>query len=181
MEIFKAYKHNPPHLFRPGAKYFITASTYRKEPFLKLDTTKERLLYSIQKGYSDNGWTVEDWVILDNHYHLMVNAPDNTLGLSELIRDIHKFTALWVKKNIASLNTQGRIWYNYWDTCISYEKSYYARLNYIWHNPVKHDYVENASDWKFGSYYYRLENEREMLAEIEKKYPCDKVNVFDDF
>ena len=181
METYKTYIHNPPHLFRPEAKYFITASTYRKQHLLTTDSAKEKLLHSIHKGFSDSNWTVEDWVILDNHYHLMVNAPEDPSSLGKIIQDIHKFTAIWMKQNIQTLTTQRRIWYNYRDTCITYEHSYYARLNYIWHNPVKHDYVEGASEWKFSSYHFRLENEKDLLTEIVKKYPCDDVNVYDDF
>jgi len=181
MEIYKTYKHNPPHLFRSEAKYFITASTYLRKSFLKLDSAKERLLYSIQRGFSENGWLLEDWVVLNNHYHLMADAQNNALNLSRIMRDIHKFTALWMKKNITGLDKEAHIWYNYWDTCITYEKSYFARLNYIWHNPTKHGYVEDAADWKFGSYYLRMKNEKGLLVEIGKKYPCDKVKVKDNF
>ncbi len=181
MEIYKTYKHNPPHLFRSEAKYFITASTYLRKHFLNSDSAKERLLLSIQKGFTENGWLLEDWVILNNHYHLMADSQDNVLSLSSIMRDIHKFTALWMKKNITGLDKEKRIWYNYWDTCITYEKSYFARLNYIWHNPTKHGYVEDEADWKFGSYYTRIKNERDLLIEIGKRYPFDKVSIKDDF
>ena len=111
----------------------------------------------------------------------MADSQDNVLSLSSIMRDIHKFTALWMKKNITGLDKEKRSWYNYWDTCITYEKSYFARLNYIWHNSAKHGYVEDAADWKFGSYYTRIKNEKGLLIEIGKKYPCDKVQVKDDY
>ncbi len=88
-EIYKTYKHNPPHLFRSNATYFITGSTYKKVHYMKSDEAKERLLSSIYKGFNDYGWEIEDWVILNNHYHLMVNAPENAETLSNVIRDIH--------------------------------------------------------------------------------------------
>ena len=34
-----------------------------------------------------------------------------------------------------------QIFYNYWNTCINFEKSYFTRINYFWNNPVKHGYV----------------------------------------
>ncbi|HMA62051.1 MAG TPA: transposase [bacterium] len=212
-EIYKTYKHNPPHLFRSNAKYFITGSTYKKVKYLVSEEAKERLLKSIFIGFTDYDWVIEDWVILDNHYHLMVNAPENVETLSRIIQDIHKFTAIWINKNIdigynmeyidrvdvksncskkaknKSTNTVGalhsyknsKIFHNYWDTCISYERSYFARLHYIWYNPVKHGYVRDPKNWKFGSYSFRFKKDKSEIDEIVDNYPCDKVKVYDDF
>ena len=35
--IYKTYKHNPPHLFIPDAIYMITGATYLKESFFHND------------------------------------------------------------------------------------------------------------------------------------------------
>ncbi len=71
--------------------------------------------------------------------------------------------------------------HNYWDTCITFKKSYYARLNYIWFNPVKHGYVDDPIKWKFGSYYFRFKKEKQKLQNIKNKYPCDRININDNF
>jgi putative transposase len=179
MEIYKTYKHNPPHLFRSNAKYFITGAIYEKKYFLTEESAKLRMIESINKGFSDNNWKLEDWVILHNHYHLIVEAPDRAETLSGIMQNIHKFTAMWIKKNIASAKNEDKIWWNYWDTCLTYEKSYFARLNYLWNNPLKHCLVEDPKDWKFGSYFHRFKNNPEYLNEM--KHPFDMVKVFDDF
>ena len=181
MERYKTYKHNPPHLFRSGAKYFITAATYGRKPFFSGNEAKERLFQSIRKGMEDYGWRLEDWVILDNHYHLMADAPEDPTGLSRMIRDVHRFTALWVKKHRKDFGSEKRIWYNYWDTCITYERSYFARLNYIWHNPVKHGYVRDAGCWRFGSYFDRVRQDRRYVDGLRETYPFDGVHVEDHF
>lgn len=181
-EIFKTYHHVPPHLYRPQAKYFITASTYKSKRVLN-DDAKDRLLNSMAKGCSHYGWILEDWVILDNHYHIMLEAPKSASSLSDLIRDIHRFTGLWIKKNIPDSSDLPRVFQNYWDTCITYEKSYYARLNYIYYNPVKHGYVNNANDYPYSSYRTRIaeKGQRELLKLMKQKYPFDRINVKDDF
>ncbi len=181
MEIYKTYKHNPPHLFRSNAKYFITGATYKKKYHLEEESAKQRLIESIDKGFADYNWKLEDWVILHNHYHLIVEAPESAETLSRIIKDIHKFTAMWIKKNIVSAKNEEKIWWNYWDTCLTFENSYYSRLNYLWFNPVKHSLVGKPEDWKFGSYYYRFKEELEYLKEMKHKYPFDRVKVFDDF
>lgn len=180
MEL-KEYPHTPPHLFLPNTKYFITASTYNRELFLKEDFVKQFVLDSLDKGFKSRNWTIEDWVILDNHYHLMVNSGANADILPAIMKEVHKFTALWIKKNVLEARTAKKIWYNYWDTCITYEKSYFARLNYIWYNPAKHGYVEKPEDWIYGSYIKRFKTEIDYLVSINKNYPFEKVNVKDDF
>jgi putative transposase len=181
MDILKKYKHNPPHAFIPNAAYFITASTYLRKRLLTSDVTKEKLLEYMIKTLDTNKWVLEDWVILDNHYHMMLKASEYPDRLSNIMRDIHKFSALWIKKNIKETGSLYKIWHNYWDSCITYEKSYFARLNYIWFNPVKHGYVEDPKDWKFGSYFYRYKDEQNYMENIRIKYPYDKAKIKDDF
>ena len=71
-----------------------------------------------------------------------------------------------------------QVMYNYWDTCITYERSYWARLNYINHNPMKHGYVDSAEDYPFCSYHHAI---KEQWEEYEEKYPWDLVKESDDF
>ena len=178
MENYKTYNHNPPHLFKDNSKYFITSSTYKKINHFNTDEAKEFLVDSIYKAFSRFNWIIDDWVILDNHYHIMVEAKDNADRLSGIIRNIHKFSAIWLKKNNSKARNSTKIWHNFWDTCISYEKSYFTRINYIWFNPVKHHYVDDPKDWKFGSYFYRYKDDPLLLKEIILQNPCDKLNLY---
>ncbi|HCN20061.1 MAG: hypothetical protein A3C38_00080 [Planctomycetes bacterium RIFCSPHIGHO2_02_FULL_50_42] len=179
-EVYKAYENNPPHLFRPCSKYMITGGTYMKRRHLIDPDSKEQLLLFILKGCQKYGWRLEDWVILDNHYHLMLESPENVDSLSRFINAIHRFTSIWIRKNKAVEATK-KIFHNYWDSCISYERSYFARKNYIYFNPVKHGYVSHPRDYPFGSYSYRYQKYSEELEDLQYKYPCDRINVRDDF
>jgi putative transposase len=181
MEIFKKHIHTPPHLFQSDAKYFITAATYKRRPFLRSPETKNRLFSSMKKGFADFGWVLEDWVILNNHYHLMAHSPENAISLSRMLGEIHRFNALWIKKNVPDSEKADPIWYNYRDTCITHDRSYFARLNYIWYNPVKHGYVENAEDWEFGSFFHRIQEDKEYLERIREQYAFDQVRVPDEY
>jgi putative transposase len=179
-EIYKTYKHNPPHLFRPHAKYFITAAIYRKHHLLRGDDVKHAVLEIMFESFNRHRWRIEEWVLLDNHYHLMADAPEDAMTLSRVINNFHRFSALKIKKNVNPASPSDPVWFNYFDTCITYEKSYFARLNYIWFNPVKHGYVEKPEEWKFGSYFFK-ENGNDEARSIMKNYPCDRIQVEDDF
>jgi putative transposase len=177
----KKYLHNPPHLFLPNTKYFITGVIYNKYKLLHTESAKKKLLEYIKKSTLHFDWLLEDWVILDNHYHLMLMAPENAETLSKLIGNVHRYSAIWLNKNVPVPQSYDKIWHNYMDTCITYEKSYFARLNYIWYNPVKHGYAEKPESWKYGSYFDRFKNEKEYLIRINKNYPCDKVKIDDEY
>ena len=177
-KIYKTYLHNPPHLFLPGVKYFITVSSFRHHSIFKDDEIKIKMLEISQKGCEKFSWILEDWVLLDNHYHLMLQSdPNNRTTIAKVINNFHKFLSLWLRKKDPSLKEQNKLFNNYWDTCIAYENSYYARLNYLWFNPVKHGYLEHPKDYPFGSYYNRYRNEKEYLKNLEKQYPFDKLDL----
>ena len=180
MDDYKVYAHVPPHLYRDNAKYFITASTYERRKILD-SSAKQQLILSILKACSHYEWKLEDWVILDNHYHIMINAPQEALNLPSLIGEYHKFTALFVKKHNPQSVLLPKIFNNYWDTCITFERSYYARLNYLYQNPVKHGYVRNAQDYEWGSFFFRYQQNKEYVEKLQMEFPCDAVLVADDF
>ena len=109
----------------------------------------------------------------------MTHSSGQAAKLGNIMREIHKFSALEIKKFVPVAKDIEKVWYNYWDTCITFESSYYTRISYIWFNPVKHGYVNDPKDWKYGSYYYRIKENTDKLKEIVKKCPFDKVKVFD--
>ncbi|MDW7679596.1 MAG: transposase [bacterium] len=179
-EIYKTYKHTPAHLFRPHAKYFITGATLNKVQYFKSCESKQAAIEYMFKSFDHYGWIIEDWVFLNNHYHIMADAPENPETLSQVINNFHRFSALKLKKLHPEFADVEHVWYNYWDTCITYEKSYFARINYIWFNPVKHKYVTEAENWKYGSFFERAKEWKNVKGIVEQ-YPFEKLNIDDDF
>ncbi len=178
--MYKEYKHNPPHLFLADTKYFITTSTLGRYKYLGTKEAKDAILHYLVKTINHFNWILEDWVILDNHLHLMMTAPEDATNLPELMHNITRFSANWLSKHGVK-KIERQYFHNYWDTCITYERSYYCRLNYIWNNPVKHGYVEYPEDWEYGSYFYRIRELENDTHKIMNNYPIDRIHVEDDF
>jgi putative transposase len=178
MTKYKEYNHNPPHLFLPNCHYFITASTLGRYPYLKSVKAKEAAYFYLTKSLEKFSWILEDWVILDNHLHIMVKSPQDSTSLGKVMNNFYRFTANWLSKNSIRKIKQ-KYFHNYWDKCISYESSYYSRINYIWFNPVKHGYVDSPEKWQFGSYHFRFHKDK--IDRRIKKYPFDKLDIADDF
>jgi putative transposase len=176
---YKIYPHNPPHLFLSNAIYMVTGSILSKKPLL--DTPKKKLLacQTLFERSARLGWQLQAWSVLHNHYHFIALAPENALSLIKLVREYHSITA----HQLNQLDqTPGRqVWHNYWDTCITYEKSYLARLHYIHMNPVKHGLVQSAEDYPFCSYRWFLEQGEDNFKLQVFSQPFEQANIMDDF
>ena len=177
--IYKVYPHNPPHYFVPNAMYMITGSILHRQHLLKEDKRKELFLKTLFERTTLLGWNLEAWSVLHNHHHFIAQAPENAATLKKLVQQVHSITAIQINRWD---DTPGRqVWQNYWDTCITYEKSYLARLRYVHENPVKHGLVDNAMNYPFCSYRWFIEQCGDDLKGQVFNQPIDKVNVFDDF
>lgn len=178
-DIYKTYPQNLPHYFMPNALYMITGALLYNKHLLKTDKHKSLVLEILLERASHWGWELEGWAVLENHYHFIARSPENTLTLEKLIRQLHSKTAVELNKLD---NTLGRkVWHNYWDTCITLETSYYARLHYVHINPVKHGLVKKAEDYPFCSYRWFLDKADDVFRTTVMSQPIDKVDVFDNF
>jgi putative transposase len=170
--------HHPPHLYIDDTWYMITASTINHAPFLKNDQVKVLVRDTFEALIQTFDISLLAWVILDNHYHLLLKM---NIG-----RDVSRFISRLHGRTSRQMNLQNnavgrQVWHNYWDTCIRTEAGMWTRFNYIHHNPVKHGYVHNLEDWPFSSYrIYLAEKGVEWLEDCWQTYPViDFLN--DDF
>ena len=74
-----------------------------------------------------------------------------------------------------------RVWFQYWDNKITYEKSYLARLNYINNNPVHHNIVRKAVDYPYCSAAWFENSGDKAFCKTVASFKIDRVNVIDDF
>ncbi len=177
--IWTQNPHTPTHLLLDDADYMITGAIYQRKPFLKADADKALLLEILQECYQLFEWELNEWVILDNHYHLMVKSKRGC-DLPELMGRIHRKSARLIKRRNSFVCK--RFWWNYWDRCIRDEKDYYTRLNYLYYNPIKHGYVTDLREYRWSSFHETLETRgREALVRQYQKYPFDELEIPDDF
>ena len=163
-----------PYIWSRGQ--FYTTDTYYSR------TEENRLSWRCccpAHRYSGGMWNMEAWAILHNHYHFIARSPASATTLPKLIRQLHSITAIELNKWD---RTPGRqVWFNYWDTCITYERSYLARLHYVLMNPVKHGLVESPIDYPYCSYKWFVKQSDQDLQSLVFDQPIDKVNIFDEF
>ena len=92
---------------------------------------------------------------------------------------LHEKTAVWINRLD---RTPGRkVWHNFWETLLTYEKSYLARLKYVHQNPVKHGLVPLANRYPYCSAAWFEQTATPAQVKTIYGLPIDSVNVYDDF
>lgn len=170
-DIFKRAPHNPPHLFLPETYYMLTASTYRKEPLMKPPARRQEWVEAFLKAAETYKWQVIAWVVLNNHYHAIMKSPENAHTLSKFVGSYHKFTSR--KWNEEDGTKARKTWWNYWDTCLTSERKFYARLRYLFWNPAKHGLCVSPEEYAFSNY-------EEFLANWQVDFDFKDMEEVDD-
>jgi len=164
--------HRPPHIYLNNQYYFITSVTYQKIDHFNSNLKKnllKRIIYSVLTQYK---YSLDAWVILDNHYHILIKTFQGKY-LARVVASIHGKSAIEINKIDKKIGRQ--IWYQYWDYCIRDEDDYFRHMNYIHHNPIKHGYIqsiENLTYYNFSSYIeYLKEKGEEWIRNCFMNYP----------
>ena len=175
----KDWPHAPIHRLDNDGVYIITAGTHYKQHFFnspeKLTLLESQLLTLTKQSQ----WQLEAWAVFSNHYHFVARSLAGATDLGQLIKQLHANTA----RELNRLDqTEGRaVWYNFWDTRLTYQQSYLARLNYVHQNPVKHGLVPVANQyhWCSAAWFERIASPGTIKTIYS--FPTDKVNVRDEF
>ena len=127
----------------------VTAGTYLKHPYF---SGPERLsfLHDLLQSLSIlYGWELQAWAVMANHYHFLALSAKECRSLTSLVQHLHSQSARWVNRLDDSPGR--RVWFQYWDTAITAQRAYYARLRYVHFNPVHHGLVARAQDYRWCS------------------------------
>lgn len=176
------WPHAPLHLLSDSGTYFVTAGTYQKLHHFRNADRLQVLHRGLLTVCQDFGWRIEAWAVFSNHYHFVAHSPEekqDASSLSAMLGKLHEKTALWVNRLDG---TQGRqVWFNFRETKLTFEKSYFARLNYVHQNPVKHGLVSTARSypWCSASWFERTA----PPAQVKTIYgfKIDRLNIYDDY
>lgn len=121
------WPHAPTHRIGERGVYLVTAGTLHKTHLFTTSTSLELMqskLLTLAKRFK---WHLEAWACFANHYHFIANTEEATCGLDVFIQQFHSQTANELN---AIAHTSGRTgWANYFESKLTYQRSYLARLN----------------------------------------------------
>jgi REP-associated tyrosine transposase len=175
----KDWPHAPVHRIDSHGIYMVTGATLHKA---RLFSTSEKLdlfegqLLTLAKQYD---WQLEAWAVFVNHYHFVARGHPEALPLAALMNQLHSDTA----RNLNFLDQcAGRaVWYNFWDTKLTYERSYLARLNYVHQNGVKHGLVSVANQYPWCSAAWFERTASAAAIKTIYSFKTDLLKIHDDY
>jgi len=176
------WPHAPTHRLSGHGAYFVTASTYRKAHHFRTPQRLDVLQRGLLTVAGKFGWELEAWAVFSNHYHFVAHSPNGSKGtnsLSQMLGILHTRTAAWI--NRVDNMPDRKVWHNFWDTKLTYEKSYLARLNYVHQNAVKHGLVPVANQYAWCSARWFEGIASPAMVRSLYRFKTNSVSVKDDF
>jgi putative transposase len=157
----------------------VTTGTYTKAHIFN---TSDRLTFlenSILSLAAKYEWQLEAWAVFSNHYHFVGHTFASPSRLDDFLKELHADTAREVN---ALDGTPGRqVWHNFWETKLTYEKSYLARLNYAHQNAVKHQLVRVANQYPWCSAAWFERTAKPAQVKTIYGFKTDGLRVLDEF
>ena len=141
--------HSPPHTKGSG-RFLLSGTCYEHKPIVGRDTERMAHFENELLDLFDNikHLSVHAWILLPNHYHVLVDCTDVAIPLKELGK-LHGRTSRYSNKEEG---TPGRkVWFCAFERPIKSDRHYHAMLNYVHNNAVSHGYAEYWQEWPFSS------------------------------
>jgi putative transposase len=175
----KDWPHAPVHRLQEAGVFMVTAATLHKQHFFRdpamLDLLENRLLI-FAKQYR---WQLEAWAVFTNHYHFIARSPDDAGTLQKFLRHLHADTARGL--NCHDNTPSRQVWHNFWDTRLTFERAYLARLNYVHQNAVRHSLVHVANQYRWCSAAWFERTCPSATVKTIYSFRTDRINVPDDY
>jgi putative transposase len=172
------WPHSPAHHLRDAGTYIVTAGTYKKLAVFKGAYRLTRLTNYVLELADRYAWSLQAWAVFPNHYHL-VGSSQIPESLRSFLQHLHSISTIEANKWDG---TPGRrVWFEFWETRITFPRSYFARLNYVHQNAVRHGLVRIASQYPWCSAGWFEREATRSFYQTVCNFKTDKLNVPDDF
>ncbi|HTB92722.1 MAG TPA: transposase [Candidatus Sulfotelmatobacter sp.] len=172
------WPHGPAHRVSAAGAYMVTAGTYLKLPVFQTSealTFLTNLLLELAESYD---WRLEAWAVFPNHYHFLGESQKDD-NLKGLIRELHSKSAMEINQ-LDGIRAR-KVWFQYWESRVTFHKSFLARLNYVHQNPVRHRAAFSASAYPWCSAGWFERRATPSFYRAVHSFPVDRLEIPDDF
>lgn len=179
VQLEKPWPHAPVHRLSEHGTFLVTAGTLYKQHHFhqarRLDLLEQKLLELARR----HGWQLEAWAVFSNHYHFIGHSQTDSARLNDFLGHLPTDTATAVNQLDGVVGRT--VWHNFWETKLTYERSYLARLNYVHQNPVKHGLVSAANQYRWCSASWFERTATRAQVNTIYSFKTDRLNVLDGF
>jgi putative transposase len=152
-------------IHEPHRAYFVTVTVIEWLPIFTTGGCCDIIVHSLEHCRLKKGLKIHAWVIMDNHLHAILAAPD----LAAVLRDFKSFTA---RQLLAQIAEEKREWllnqlrfyrapnraaeFQVWQDgahpqAILSDAFMEQKLEYLHNNPVKRGWVSSPEHWRYTS------------------------------
>ena len=151
---------------QPDAAYFITSTVVAWLPVFTTAARCDILIEAFEYCRAQKGLRISAWVILDNHFHAILSAPD----LPRVMKDFKRHTARriieqleeerceWLLNQLRYFRAphKGESEFQFWQEgfhpqAIINEEMMVQKRQYVHQNPVKRGLVAVPEHWRYSS------------------------------
>ncbi|MBK6403726.1 MAG: transposase [Holophagales bacterium] len=138
----------PLRLEHPGAIWHVTARGNERGDVFRDDVDREEFLSVLGRTVSLYGWRLHAYVLMGNHYHLLVETPEPTL--SRGMRDLNGVTTQRFNRRHGRA---GHLFEGRFKAILVERDAHLLEVaRYVVLNPVKVGFARTAASWSWSSY-----------------------------
>jgi len=173
------WPHSPVHRLTGTGAYMVTCGTYLKQHHFRGNKRLEFLCEALLALAAKYGWNLQAWAVFSNHYHFVGLSPQDSGNLPTLMNELHSRTAGVVNERDGTAGR--RVWYQYWETELTFQRSFFARLSYVHRNAVHHGLVKEASQYPWCSAGWFQRRASASFYKTIMKFGIERLSLPDDF
>jgi len=178
-DLVRDWPHSPIHRLELTGAFIVTGATYLKKPTFAGHQRLEYLCDLLLELAEKYQWQLQAWAVFPNHYHFIALSPAEAGTLTAFTRHLHSLSTIQANRWDGAAGR--KVWFQYWETNLTYPESYFARLGYVHRNAVHHQIVREASlyPWCSAGWFQRRATSSFYKRIMQMK--IDRVNVQDEF
>lgn len=138
----------PIRLEFPDAIYHVTTRGNGGDDIFIDDQDRQQFLQVLSEVVSRTGWIVYAYVLMDNHYHILIETPNSNLS-----RGMRQLNGVYTQRFNSRHNSSGSVFQGRFKAILLERNGYLLELcRYIVLNPLRLKAVKNISRYKWSSY-----------------------------
>jgi REP element-mobilizing transposase RayT len=131
-----------------GALYHVTSRGNECRPIFRANRDRHAFLNFLATATRRFGWSVTAWVLMNNHFHLVIQTPEPNLS-----RGMHWLNGTYAAWFNHQYGRSGHLFQGRFRAFLIDKESYFAEvLRYVVLNPVRAGLVDRPENYRWSSY-----------------------------
>ena len=138
----------PLRLDHAGALWHVTARGNERREVFRDDTDRREFLRLLGRTVELFGWRLHAWVLMGNHYHLLLATPEATLS-----RGMRQLNGDYAQHFNRRHGRDGHVFQGRFKAILVQREAHLLEVaRYVVRNPVRAGLAKGPADWEWSSY-----------------------------